>query len=597
MKKAVICIIISVILFAVQGSVFAAQSSLKMTYDGKTVNYTGITYKITINNKEIKTDFPGIVFNKVTMVPVRAVFEQLGGNVTWISKTQQMDVTYNDMKLSFKNNSSSASINGKAVKLSTPAKKINDRLILPVDFMKNIQDMTVSTDSKTKIINLSVVGSVKNISAITANGKDVITMEINNFSGYEVQRLTNPNRIVVDFSNVKSSNDEKSIATNCSFITDIRVAQFDQGKTRIVLDMQDMNNFTVSNSANGCKITVEKPLNPEFVYVNTQDRVYLGIKNIKLASVGSTITNYFTDEYDLENHKYIMTIPASSAISLAEDVFNIDDARISTIEIYREKETSDTKIVFNTKGEYKFFTSYNDKYNRSEINILTPAKEGETLVVIDAGHGGGDPGAVAGKSSEKDINLAIALELEKLLKEQGIKTFMLRQDDTFVGLYDRPYIANELNATLFLSIHNNSIDNKKISGTETLYFPEKAGDVLFTGQKFAQIIQDSLIGSLNSVNRKTVSRPNLVVLRYTNMPSSLAEIGFLTNANELAKLNSDDYRKKTAGALCNAIVESLKRIEAERQPVKETEADVNNNAQQELQADAGQTQTVVNTVD
>lgn len=570
MRKIVILAIVFCCILISQSTVFAAQT-LNLNYDGKTVKYTGVSYKININSKEVKTDFPGIVFNKVTMIPLRAVFEQMGGNVTWSSKTQLMDITYNGMKLQFKNNDSKVIINGKTIKLSAPAKKINDRLLVPSDFFKNIQDLTLTINNKTKIISITTIGSVRAVLSETSNGKDFITIKINNPRSIESYRLTNPNRIIVDLKGVKTAEGSQSIKTNLSLVTGIDISAIDANSTRVTVNLEGLDNFSVDILKDGCKITVQKPINAKFSYINSYDRTYFSLKGIKLANVNSTVTNYFKDLYDVDNNKYTMILPASSPISLEEDTINIHDSLINTIEIKRDKETSDTHIIFNTRKEIKFYTTYNEKLSQTEINLLIPAKDGEQLVVIDAGHGGIDPGATKNSVFEKDLNLSIALKLEKLLNEKNIKTYLLRQDDTFVGLYDRPYIANALNASLFLSIHNNSIDNSKISGTETLYYPEKDGDTSFTGEKFAKIIQDLLINKLGTVNRKTVERPGLVVLKYTKMPSALAEIGFLTNPSDLNNLKSENFQQKTAEALCDAIVKSLELIDLENKAKMELE--------------------------
>jgi len=567
-------------LLVIQNTVFAAQT-LSLKYDGKTVKYSGTTYKINIDNKVVKTDFPGIVFNKVAMLPIRAVFEQLGGKVTWSSKTQLMDVTYNGVKLQFINNDAKVKIDGKTIKLSAPVKKINDRLLVPTDFFKNIQDLTLVIDNKAKSISISSISSLKEVLSETSDGKDIVTIKINNIKGFEAFRLTNPNKIVVDFKNVKTSEEVQNIKTDLNLVGGISISATDKNSTRVVLDLEGMESFSIETLKDGCKIIIQKPINAELSYVNKMDRVYFSFKGIKLASVNSTITNYFKEEYDITNSKYTIILPASSPISLANETINIDDSLVNTIEIFRDKETNDTHIVFNTKKEFKFFISYNEKLNQTEINLLTPAKDDEQLVVIDAGHGGHDPGATNKSVTEKDLNLAIALKLEKLLKEKNVKTFLLRQDDTFVGLYDRPYIANALNATLFLSIHNNAIDNRNLSGTETLYYPEKVGDIFFTGEKFAKLIQDLLINNLKSVNRKTVERPGLVVLKYTKMPSALAEIGFVTNSNEVKNLQSETYQQKTAEALCDAIVKSLEKIELD----KEAKASADKELGKEINAD------------
>ncbi len=580
LKKVITGIILFCIILISQNVVFAAQQ-LTLNYDNKSVKYSGVSYKITINDKEIKTDFPGIVFNKVTMFPLRPVFEGLGGTVVWNSKTQIMDITYKGEKYQFQNNSTNVKINGKSINMTSPAKKINDRLIIPADFLKNVKGLVAATDTKANVIKISTnyIGSVKEISSADSGEKTIVTLKMDNHKGYKYYRLTNPNRIAVEFNNVKS--DEKIIETSSNQISGINVEALSDNSTRIIINLNEMANFSVTDLQDGCKITIEKPINTNLSYTNNYDRVYFSLKNIKLADIKaennrSYIEERYKHEYDAENFKYTITIDAASSLSLKDEVYNIDDSLVNTVEIFRDKETQDTKIIINAKQEFLYFTSYNDKRMQSEIDLLTPAKEGETLVVIDAGHGGEDPGANNGKVLEKDLNLAIALKLEALLNKNNIKTFMLRQDDTFVGLYDRPYIANALNATLFVSIHNNAIDNTKISGTETLYYPEAKGDPAFTGEKFAKLVQDALMSKLKSANRKTVQRPGLVVLKYTKMPAILAEIGFVTNAAEVKNLTNPEYQQKAADALNDAILKALNIIESEKKTEDKLENESNN---------------------
>lgn len=578
-KSGLFKFITGMILFCVflisQNAVFAAQS-LTLNYDGKTVKYSNASYKISINGKEVKTDLPGIVFNKSVMLPLRAVFEGLGGTVIWNAKTQIMDITYKGVKYQFLNNSSNVKINGKALKMSAPAKKINERLIVPVDFLKNIKGLSVVSDTKANIIKLSTdyIGSVKDISSSNAGEKTVVTLTMDNHKGYVYSRLTNPNRIVVDFKNIKAVPGE--IQAVSDRISGISVSVVTESSVRITINLNEMANFTVNDIQDGCKITIEKPVNVNLSYENSFDRVYFSLKGIKLAEIKeadnkSYISEKYKHEYDPESLKYTITIASQAAVSLKDDIYHINDDRVSTVEICRDEATQDTKIIINAKQEFVYLTSYNDKRLQSEINLLTPAKEDEMLVVIDAGHGGQDSGANNGKILEKDINLAIALKLEAQLKKNNVKTFMLRQDDTFVGLYDRPYIANALKATLFVSIHNNAVDSSKVSGTETLYFPEAKGDPDFTGEKFAKLVQDSLMNKLKSVNRKTVARPGLVVLKYTKMPAILAEVGFVTNAAEVKKLIDPEYQQMTSDALNEAILIALDTIKAEKKAVNKSE--------------------------
>ncbi|WP_024832324.1 N-acetylmuramoyl-L-alanine amidase family protein [Ruminiclostridium josui] len=173
------------------------------------------------------------------------------------------------------------------------------------------------------------------------------------------------------------------------------------------------------------------------------------------------------------------------------------------------------------------------------------------LVVIDPGHGGSEPGAVSGSIHEKEITLAISLEVEKLLNEKHIDNILTRRDDTAVSLEDRVKLANEKKCSLFISIHNNSFTDPASHGILTTYNPYSD-----TGERNAEIMQSKL-KTLGMFNRKIVPRPNLYVLRHTEMPSLLLEIGFISNKNDLKLLTSSDFQKKCAVQIVNGIEEIL----------------------------------------
>jgi N-acetylmuramoyl-L-alanine amidase len=180
-------------------------------------------------------------------------------------------------------------------------------------------------------------------------------------------------------------------------------------------------------------------------------------------------------------------------------------------------------------------------------------------VVLDAGHGGTYTGTAYGKLIEKNLNLDIARRTESLLREKGAEVYMLRSDDSNVDNYERVYIANALRASLYLSIHINGAPSKKVDGTMTLYCPtSRAG---FTGKDFAGIVQKEMLSVLKTTDRGLRSRPDLIVLRETNMPAALAEVAFLTNAADRNKLSAEAFRQKAAQSLCDSVLKALKAIE------------------------------------
>lgn len=194
--------------------------------------------------------------------------------------------------------------------------------------------------------------------------------------------------------------------------------------------------------------------------------------------------------------------------------------------------------------------------NEALLNGQFPVAK-KHIIVIDAGHGGSETGAVYGGVKEKDLNLDIALRLEALLKKEDVKTYMTRTDDSKVGLYDRSGLANDVGATLFLSIHNNA-GNSSEHGSMSLYYPSNDSSYGITRLEFAAIVQKHMNNKLGTAFKGIIERPNLAVLRTTNMPAVLAEVGYMSNQQELNKLKTPEFRQKAAEALRDAILEALK---------------------------------------
>lgn len=172
------------------------------------------------------------------------------------------------------------------------------------------------------------------------------------------------------------------------------------------------------------------------------------------------------------------------------------------------------------------------------------------LVILDAGHGGKDPGAVAGGVNEKDINLQIVLKMKELLEARGIAVLLTRDDDTFLELEERTQFANATNACLFVSIHCNSYSDTSVSGFEVYYYQSAK----------AKAVANAIVADLEAtvpVKMRGVKTKGLYVVKYTDMPAVLLEMGFLTNAQERQKLCTDEYQTTMAQSVVASIVRSL----------------------------------------
>ncbi len=192
-------------------------------------------------------------------------------------------------------------------------------------------------------------------------------------------------------------------------------------------------------------------------------------------------------------------------------------------------------------------------------------------VVIDAGHGGIDPGTNIGDLFEKDINLDVALKMSKILDEAGIKTILTRDDDTFMKPSEKIGFANKNNACLFVSIHCNSFEDSSVSGTTTLYYPSDYKDAgNLSGREFASIIQEELMKLINTRDRGILSSPKTIVLKYSKMPSALVELAFMTNPSDAALLASEDFRQKAAEGIANGIIRAVEILYSETEPEADT---------------------------
>ncbi|MDU4695932.1 MAG: N-acetylmuramoyl-L-alanine amidase [Paenibacillus sp.] len=178
--------------------------------------------------------------------------------------------------------------------------------------------------------------------------------------------------------------------------------------------------------------------------------------------------------------------------------------------------------------------------------------EGKYRIVIDPGHGGKDPGATsASGKEEKDFTLALAQKVYELLRQDPMfEPILTRTSDEFIELEDRSKVANDLNADALISLHGNTYEGPEtVSGTETYYNNEGDGS-----HELAEDIHQHLIEALGFRDRG-VRQEDWKVLRTSEVPAVLAEIGFLTNAENESVLLSEAGQDKAAHAIVEALRE------------------------------------------
>lgn len=181
-----------------------------------------------------------------------------------------------------------------------------------------------------------------------------------------------------------------------------------------------------------------------------------------------------------------------------------------------------------------------------------------TKIFIDPGHGGPDPGAVGNGVTEEYVNLNVSLELARLLRNAGFDVRLYRTTSTEnvlanknADLRSRAATANNWGADYFISIHTNSSERTAAQGVEAYVY--RLGGA---SERLAQSIVDSVSEELGSQNRG-VMQANFAVLRRTNMPAVLVELGYLTNPTEALNLNSPAWQKAVAAAIYDGIINDI----------------------------------------
>jgi N-acetylmuramoyl-L-alanine amidase len=191
------------------------------------------------------------------------------------------------------------------------------------------------------------------------------------------------------------------------------------------------------------------------------------------------------------------------------------------------------------------------------------------VIVIDAGHGGRDPGKVGVNGAlEKDINLSLAFKLKKFLELKGIKVVMTREND--VGLYsetdsnkknadlkERINIIQKSNADFAISIHQNSFEQEEIKGAQVFYHEGSK-----EGKEMALIIQEQIKETIKDGNhRKAKSNNNYYMLKNTECPLVIVECGYMSNRKEAELLTSEDYQLKMAWAIYLGVINYINGLD------------------------------------
>jgi N-acetylmuramoyl-L-alanine amidase len=397
-----------------------------------------------------------------------------------------------------------------------------------------------------------------------------LTIEMDRETSYRSERLQNPSRVFFDLKGATATDAlrDKSLKFENDIVKEVRFGRH-PGATRVVMDMEGAESYSV--------FTLYEP----FRLVVDFKRTAAGAPTPLPPPMKPAVPQPDPEETPAPPPA-VASAPKPSPAQQA-------DSPIA-------KEATPVPTTTPSGGAPPAPPSTNAN---GQFSLARQLGLGVSRIVIDAGHGGHDPGAKANGVTESEIALDVALRLQKLLeKEPGFEVVMTRATDVFIPLEERTRIANKESADLFLSIHANAARNTKARGVETYFLnfatnPEaeavaarenagsgqsmrKLPDIVRAialnnkideSRDFASMVQHSMVRKLSSKNNAIrnigTKQAPFVVLIGAQMPSVLAEMSFVTNKEDASLLKTSAYRQKIAEALFDAVQQyqrSLKKM-------------------------------------
>jgi N-acetylmuramoyl-L-alanine amidase len=436
-----------------------------------------------------------------------------------------------------------------------------------------------------------------------------ITIEMDAEATFRAERLENPRRVFFDLRGTRPvpSLLDATLRFNDEIVREIRLGRHPQTTTRIVFDMVGVESYSVFTLYSPYRLVIDfKPQTSTDAHGNVTRQTATDKSrpstNTEAHRAGKTRGN--TDTRRVNDAPPTLStaegVPVALVPSLSTAPLSPPAAANIPVEPLTEptaKPVASRPVIAAAPMSPTLPSANSD----GKFSLSRQLGLGVSRIVIDAGHGGHDPGAQSNGVSESELTLDVAMRLSRLLqKEPGVDVVMTRDTDVFIPLEERTAIANRGGADLFLSIHANASRNPRARGVETYFLnfasnpdaeavaarensasgramhslPDIVRAIALNNKidesrDFADMVQRSMVHRLSARNKQLkdlgVKQAPFVVLIGAAMPSVLAEISFVTHKQEGQLLKSSTYRQQIAEALLDAVLryqQSLKRPRA-----------------------------------
>ncbi len=488
--------------------------------------------RLFLNRTELLPEVPPRIVNDLTLVPVRIISEELGAEVSWNQEKQQVTIKRDGALLQLAINNPVASVNGAAFKLETAPILDSGNTLLPVRFVTENLGMDVQWDNLIRSVflfdkssSIPVSGGqsseppkagASNPPAATATPSPAATLKPSPSASSSASIMPSATPSSKPSSTSMPALPGSTVAPGATPGTSPST-----GPDNVVSVIQ-----SISFSDGHMTIKADRAVpQPVFTHLSNPSRLVIDLPGARLAQ----------------------TVNGKAVGQVNELAISAEfSERIRFSQFQDQPPTIRIVVDLKQKIDYTLL----EGRNPAELTI---AMKGYTfLVVLDAGHGDGDPGAISKITGrkEKDFNLSMVLKIAKALENiPNLQVKLTRQDDTFVELNERADFANRLNADVFVSVHANSFNKDTVSGTETYYSRDES-------RALADILHSRILPA-TGFNDRGVRKNDLRVTLRTVMPAVLCEIGYLSSPEEEAALFTEKLQLQTAEAIAAGIREYL----------------------------------------
>ena len=468
-------------------------------------------------------------------------------------------------------------VNSQAVqKVAIPQNITGDSSVV-ADIQKAFENSTLNnSDGKTyeSAVSIDLSSDLKLRTKYYINGyflknNGLLVSGLGQVSSARMFYLTDPKRVVMDLPNTfvdkKIRNKELALCPDNSCKDSAKIGQFEYNKARIVITTENPDKYIPIYSADAQSL----------LFVNADK-----LNHTDLVSSVSNINKAFVRKIDSKTNELILSFTAPVVHSILR---NDNSLNLYMFNVRSYNEPDLIKTFNNTyyKGLVmsllpKIGVRASIELNKTDIVKVEQSVDGKALkltitqgikdkpdekavvkktatkgkVVLDAGHGGSDYGAIREGINEKDITLDVTQRVASILKSKGYKVALTRSDDTFVSLQDRVEFSENEAPEIFVSIHVNSAVATEPKGIETHYYHDYSNEL-------AKTVHSHLMKEIDTKDRGLV-KSKFYVINHTTVPAILVEMGFISNEEERAELISDKRKQKTAKAIAEGIIEYCK---------------------------------------